>query len=84
MNNIQLSSFYTGASCILGALLGLLIALPLVVNMTPGLSQTLFLLFMLCAGGRIGFLRRESRGFLYLMLIGILALACVLSFQGFN
>lgn len=67
-------SFLNLANPVLGALAGILIALPLAVHAAPSAAPFLVLpLFAL--GTMLGWRRRDSRLFLYVAMIAVLALA---------
>lgn len=69
-------AFRTFASVILGALIGLLISLPIVL---PSGYHFLFVLPFIIVGGMIGYRRRESRGFLYFSFVAVLLLSSLVS-----
>lgn len=72
--------FQTIACCALGALMGLLIAVPIVVPLLSNpFAQLAVLLLFTVIGFRIGYRRRGSRGFLYFALVGVLILAGIVS-----
>ncbi|MCB0335566.1 MAG: hypothetical protein KDD62_04650 [Bdellovibrionales bacterium] len=69
--------FLHGATIVLSALLGTLLALPLLGS---GLPAPLIAVGAVL-GALIGWRRKESRFFFYFVLLGVLAMASLLSFE---
>jgi uncharacterized membrane protein HdeD (DUF308 family) len=71
--------FQSIASVVLGAITGLLIALPFSISGGAIVMGALFLILGGAAGAYIGYRRRENRAFLYLCFGAILILAGTIS-----
>jgi len=71
------SKFYQISSVVLGTLAGLLIAVPISINMGPGMAPVFLLLFGL-VGGLMGYRRRDSRVFFYLSIVSVLVLSSII------
>ena len=71
--------FYRTACVVLGALMGLLIVLPLTLGFGSSPLRTLSALVIgTLLGGAVGYRRRESRLFLYFSIVSVALLSGVL------
>lgn len=77
---VRYEKFTDGVSVLLGALMGLLVAIPLASTELRS-SGAILVVGATVFGGLTGFRRRKSRAFLYFCLIGICVLSSLISFS---